>query len=244
MKRPAFILLQAALWLALPGLCSACGTKIPALIQHDPPEMPAVDIGPFLEADCQADDYGYLACPAGSPPAALECSYLRAPDALLGGLQPAYPLVQCQLGYDKYPAGSESYIIEVGCLDHRWVQYVIFRGGGYQTLANFADFQASFAPVESQQEALSYALATTGLRAYFDLETPQNYRYEVEQIEETFVEQTDQGYRVLLFDYSVCGCGPHMFKAVTVNVTSDGGINREAPIDLFRDPELDDVCGD
>lgn len=244
MKRAAFILCQALAWLSLLALCPACAPRLPEIIHHDPPEMPAIDLDPFFADGCQSDSLGYLDCPEDSRPGQLECTYLQAPAALLGGLMPAYPLVECQLGYDRYIPSSSTFIYEEGCLDHRWVQYAVYRDGQYQILPTFAEFQAAFAPVESVEEALSYTLAVTGLQARFDLETPQNYRYEVDQIEETRMEEIDGGYRINLFSYSACGCGPHYFRQVVVSVSRGGQIERAAPQDLFRDPELDKVCGD
>lgn len=244
MKRLTHLALQAACWIILLGLCPACANKLPELIQHDPPELPVVDISPFIWDGCQSDYIGNLTCPEGSPPAALDCSFLVTVEPVLGGLQPAYPIVKCQLGYDRYPGDSGNFLFEEGCLDHRWVQYAILRDGQYQILPTFAEFQAAYAPIESPIEALSYAVAATGLDARFDLETPPEYRYEVEKIDETWVEETDFGYRIHLFKYSTCGCGPHFFDSIAVNVTRSGGINLDAPVHLFRDPHMDHVCGD
>ncbi len=243
-KRAANVLNLAVAWIALFGFCSACASRLPEIVHHDPPEMPAVDLGPFLADGCQIDSAGYLTCPEGSPLTELECTYLQSPDALLGSLQPAYPLVECQLGYDRYKPDSTTYLFEKGCLDHRWVQYAVYREGNYQILPALADFQSLFAPVESSTEALSYALAVTGLQARFDLETSLDYKYEVDRIEETRVEETEDGYRINLFSYSVCGCGPHYFRQITVNVSRDGQTALSPPVNLFRDPELDKVCGD
>ncbi len=244
MKRAVLFLFRLAVWTAVLALCPACAPRLPEIIHHDPPEMPAVDLSPFFADGCQSGSVGALNCPEDSRPGQLDCTYLESPDALLGGLQPAYPLVECQLGYDRYDPNSTPFIFDKGCLDHRWVQYAIYRDGQYQILQTFSDFQAAFAPVESRDEALSYALAVTGLQARFDLETPPEYRYEVNRIEETRVEETDSGYRVYLFSYSVCGCGPHYFRQVAVDVTRDGQIERSAPLNLFRDPRMDKVCGD
>lgn len=244
MKSPVIVLFHTVAWTVLLALCAACAPRLPEIVHFEPPDMPAIDLSPFLADGCQVDSAGYLTCPVESPPAELECTYLQAPGALLGGLQPAYPLVECQLGYDRYKPDSTTYIFEKGCLDHRWVQYAVFRDGRYQILPALADFQSLFAPVETSSEALSYALAVTGLQARFDLETSPEYKYEVDRIDETRVEETEGGYRVYLFSYSTCGCGPHYFRQIAVDVSRDGQIAFSAPADLFRDPKLDKVCGD
>jgi len=217
----------------------------PEFIQHEPPIMPAPDISVFLNDGCQADDNGYLKCPPGSPPAALDCTYLRTPDPILGALQPQYPLASCELGYDKNPIEtSDFFIYEEGCLDHRWVQFIIFRGGQYQYLKREADLQGAFAPIESPEEALSYAVAATGLKPRFDLAPSPEYQYEVRQVEETHIERIDDTFTINLFEYKSCGCGPHPLSMVVVSVNRDGRVFTAVPIDLFRNPELDKICGD
>lgn len=243
MQRGIRIAFMGAAWLLI-GLCAACETKLPEIVQHDPPAFPTVDLKPFLDDGCQQDQYGYLTCPTGSLSAELECTYLLADEPVLGGLQPAYPIVKCQLGYDRFPSATVPFIYEEGCLDHRWVQYAIYADGQYTYLTSLADLQKVYSPVDSPQEALSYAVAATGLDPQYDIKTPEEYKYEVERIEETWVEQTSTGYRVHLFHYSTCGCGPHWFSSIVVDVARDGTIVQQAPVNLFRDPRLDEVCGD
>lgn len=233
-------------------VCSACGIKIPNLfpaatpvvIQHNPPEIPTIDIQPFLQDGCKTGEYGYLVCPEGSLLADLGCWHLLAAEPALGALQPAYPMLKCQLAYDKNPSDTGNFIYDEGCLLHSWVQYVIYVDDQYRPLVRLSDLQEVFAPIESPLEALSYAVAATGLDARFDIETPKEYKYEVDQIEETWIEEMSTSYRVQLFDTTICGCGPHMIKSVSVSVTRDGEISLGVPLDLFRDPRTDDICAD
>ncbi len=251
----------AVIWIATVLQCAGCnqndsngfwsGTPTdslteatPQFIQYDPPIMPTPDINAFLHDGCQVKNGHDLDCPTDSPLSEFECSYLLTPDPILGALQPAYPIAKCQLGYDKNPSESGNFIYEEGCLDHRWVQFIIFRDGQYQPIRRAADLQAAYAPIESPEEALSYAVATTGLKARFDLTPSPDYRYEVSQIEETHIKVIDDTFTINLFEYKSCGCGPHPLSMVVVSVARDGQVFSAAPTDLFRNPELDKICGD
>jgi hypothetical protein len=87
-------------------------------------------------------------------------------------------------------------------------------------------------------------MATTGLSAYFDFEAPPGYRYFVSQLEDTHAVATDKGFLVYLYDYKLCGCGPHTTSYVEILVTSDGSVSETGRTPVFEDPEQDSLCVD
>jgi len=97
-----------------------------------------------------------------------------------------------------------------------------------------ADLQPVFAPVESADEALSYALAVAddnyyaafGLKIHNDGSAKVPYptpQYLVARIEDTHVEETTEGYLVHLFRSPACLCGYETY-AVGVLVTREGQV--------------------
>ncbi len=105
----------------------------------------------------------------------------------------------------------------------------------------FADV---FAPVESKGEALSYAVAVTGYRPMFNLESIEGLEIVSRKLEETHVRKIKDGYIVHLFDYFLCHCGPFVIKSVDVKVREDGTISISDEVDAYHDPRLDHVCFD
>ena len=76
-------------------------------------------------------------------------------------------------------------------------------GRTYILFIKKSEFKEIFAPVESTEEAISYAMAMTSLGARFDIDPDANVDYLVDRIEETHAEETPDGYLVYLFDWSI-----------------------------------------
>ena len=116
--------------------------------------------------------------------------------------------------------------------------------GQLRILKSIGDLGQTYAPIESEDEALSYALAATGLGVRYGLTAQTDLRYFVNRLEDTNVQQIPQGYQVHLFDYKVCGCGPHPTYAVDVLVTNDGQVRELNREKIYEDPAEDGLCVD
>jgi hypothetical protein len=119
---------------------------------------------------------------------ALGCDEIRGPRFHLGGLQPPYAVMECIHGSDEPP--DREYFRQPPGLDTRYRSYVIFQDGKYRLIIDKSEFKDIFAPVESTDEALSYAMAMTSLEARFDIDPNANIDYLVDMIEETHAEET------------------------------------------------------
>jgi hypothetical protein len=228
-------------------LLTGCGPKI---INHPKPEL-KVDFLPFENAGCPADDYGTRPCDPESALYALGCDQIDEVPALMGGLTPAYPMAVCNyMPYyrpdvaDPFNIPQSEYFFNVGGPMPDLVRYVIFKDGGFQLVKNPDEFRAVFAPVDSPDEALSFALGLANVYAQYDLKFNIRYRYEVKALEDTFVEATGDGFIVHAFDYQFFGCGPHYYYSVELMVTPDGKVQENSRIKIYRDPSEDGVCVD
>lgn len=164
---------------------------------------------------------------------ALGCAEIQGPGFYLGGLEPPYAVVICINGSDEPPNGE--YFRQQPGLDTRYRSYVIFQNGEYRLIRKQSEFKASFAPVESTAEALSYAMAMTSLAARHDIDPNANVAYLVDVIEETHAEETPDGYLVHLFDSDrKMGCADHSFYAVQVLVTRAGEVREVARQEIYR----------
>jgi hypothetical protein len=207
-----------------------------------------VDFSPFeQDAGCTEAYPGALSCAEGHPISAM-CDTIERPSDLLGGLDPSYPIARCSYqlmreGVDN-PFEDVEFIYYTGGLLPIGIRYVIVRDGEYALLATEADLAATFAPIESPEEALSYVLAARNLDAYYGLEYDSSLEYFVDRIEDTYVTETDDGYQVHLFFYQLFGCGPHNTYAVDVAVSTDGAITELGQQELFKNPDEDLLCVD
>jgi hypothetical protein len=180
--------------------------------------------------------------------AALSCEEIRKPSDLLGALEPSYPIAICYahpLGADNTKMIEEGkYFYNTGGIIPAYVRYVVLQDDQFVLIETEDEFRAIFAPVTTEEETLSYVLAVQDLSAYYDLERDPRLQYFVDEIEDTYVEVTANGYLVHLFYYEVFGCGPHLTYAVDVHVTTQGYlevVNREK---IYKDPSEDNLCVD
>jgi hypothetical protein len=226
----------------------------PRVIDHPRPEL-TVDMEPFREVGCTPEEWGVWTCPDNGPLAEFDCQRLREPSDLLGGLTPQAAIMICEVGPDlaRSDVGpyeqaeqirEEGILYSSGCMFPSFVRYVVARDGEFTLVKDRVDFQAAFAPVESANEALSFALAVTGHTAGYEHQVSRDLRYHTETLEDTHVEEAEGGYVVNLRSYALCGCGPHTTSEVVLLVTPDGEVSQQEVTPLYADPEEDDLCVD
>lgn len=205
--------------------------------------MLASEIKPFLDAGCaQEKGYPYITCPAKAEPfAAFGCTTIRT-TTRLGGLKPDLPIMLCTVNSaDRTQALPNVYI--TGCLMRQYARYIVYQDGKFRLISTAEEFKALYAPIESPEEALSYASAATGLGMLFNLK-PGTYRYKTDQVEDTFSNASGDGYQVRLFYSQTCGCGPHTTSAVMVQVSRGGEFKQGDKVPVYEDPKMDGVCVD
>jgi hypothetical protein len=231
-------------------VCMACSFNVPAflspglkVIHHSQPAL-TVDIAPFDTAGCSKDS-GYWRCPEGTQLKTLGCDFIEASD-LLGGLSPAYPMVLCKTRSTTRPDDNQKqqYIYTDGCLVTNLVRLVVYKEGQYQLIRTLDELKATFTPVDSPNEALSYALAATGLTPVYGFKVESGYRYSVSSLEDTHVIAGSDGYHVNLYNRQLCGCGPHPFYKVDVLVNKDGDFTKSERQPVYENPAEDDLCID
>ncbi len=214
---------------------SACQSK-PEFINHAPPNL-TVSTDVFFD-DTLLANFG--------------CNEIQAPSSMLGGLEPSYPIAICAFQYipgegtEELEAVIESgqFFYYTGGLFGTYIRYIIYQNGEFVLLKTEEDLRKLFAPIESPEEALSYVMAAKNLSANYGIQYDPAYEYEVDTIEDTYVINDTDGYLVHLFYDQAFGCGPHWISEVDVHVSVEGNIEERSSRQLFRNPDLDDVCFD
>ena len=242
------------LWLIMSGILGFAGCQSTLQFKnHTSPEL-SIDFSIFEDIGCPLDKYGFHLCNSDSPLAALDCDEIREPSDFLGGLEPSYPITLCLVepyrdtenpGLANAAMIAEGkYFYNAGALFPAYVRYVIFRDDQFQLIKAEGEFRAIFAPIESANEALGYALAVKNLRAYHGLEHNPKYVYFTNTLEDTHVESEADGYQVYLFHHETFGCGPHMTSSVELHVSFEGVIEEVSNKPVFKDPAEDGLCVD
>jgi len=219
-------------------------TEFPKIINHEKPAM-KVDFSPF-------EGIGCIECGKQSPLYKLGCLSI-AKNELLGGFTPVYPIAGCGYFFEEIEGTEDigSVDLSVECLSYIATingvlcgRLVIFKDSNYLLVKNFDELRTLFAPVDSPQEALSFALATSNYSAEYGQSVNSKYVYSVSEVEDTFVETIADGYLVHLFYTPSAGCGPFNTEAVEVKVTFDGYLQEMNRYPIYRDPSNDNLCVD
>lgn len=217
----------------------------PRIIHHKKPNL-SVEVSPFVTGDC-ADGSGSYACtpvPAAEP---LGCSSLFA-QPLFGGLTPRYPIIVCRLSRPGLPPWEDPIPGECvyynGGLQISCYQYIIYKDDHYQRIDTMDAFRRFFAPVDSPEEALEFALSSGDYEALYGQKKDRDLIYSARQFEDTYVRTDPDGYTVQLFYTPIFGCGPFVTEAVEIKVTYDGLTSVINRFPLYHNPEHDQFCVD
>jgi hypothetical protein len=246
--------MKTRFWLILMSIfIMACGCNLPFLstlfaskpkiINHPRPNL-SVDSTPFTQAGCENVYEGIYNCAEDHPLFKFGCQVMYIPDPMIGGLQPSYPLVECQHRVPFEQEATEKFLWDNGCAATQAVTYVIQQGDTFRALQSLEDMQAVFAPIDSPEEALSYAITATGFYSLYDQKVNNQMRYATSSLEDTHVDETSDGYIVNLYTQRICGCGNHPIYVVNVEVTRDGRLVIGERSEVFADPKQDGMCVD
>lgn len=228
-------------------LLASCQFGSLKIINHEKPNI-QTDFSPFKNIGCN-ESHGYenwYRCEEGSPLLDLGCNSIENMP-LLGGLTPGYPIAACTLEIDETVWTAD---IPTDCIynDGGFItlchRFVIYKEGKYQVVKTMNDFRKLFAPVDSPDEALSFALAFSDYFASYGQTKRDDYVYSVKELEDTFVETDAIGYLVHVFYTRTFGCGPFETNAVGIKVTYNGNVEEISRHPVYRDPSEDNMCAD
>jgi hypothetical protein len=233
---------------------TAVATATPTATAVPRPEMPAtgpvvttfdakVDREPLLKLGCKVTGDA-LVCGTPSTPKGGEgitCGAYSQPNDLFGALSPKTPITAC----DTLGRGLEvKGIYRSGCRLATWHRYVVADGKKLELIETKDAFVKRFAPVETAAEALAFAVALTDSKALFKIELPKDAQLFLKTIDPTSVTPVADGFKVRLYGYQFCGCGPHNHLAVDYLVTRAGEVRELESVPAWTDPKTAKLCID
>lgn len=164
-----------------------------------------------------------------------DCFEIENVSRELHALTPALPIVQClYLSQDDSAQEDDLGIAHVGCMMPIYRRFIVGQGAESKIISNAEQFRLTFAPVESKEEALAFAVALTNSFAIYDTTVPEGYFATASQITPTYAEDTKDGYAVHLFEIQTCGCGSHPYYAVDYLVTAEGNVTEMHREEVFN----------
>ena len=157
----------------------------------------------------------------------------------LGSLYPKYPIAVGK----KSGFGSPS-LYSFGCLNPTAYSLIVKVDSTFRLANTLNDLKEIYAPIETKEEALSYVLTYTGREAQYEFTLENNYRTFVNTINTTSVAKKNDAYEVNLFDYQLCGCGPHSYLMFIYTINKNGDIIEKDFKKLYENPIEDGLCVD
>jgi hypothetical protein len=163
--------------------------------------------------------------------------FIEEPAPELGGLSPRYPMLV-----------FISYDVSDRCLKKVWdwvacYQLLIKKDEKYIVISDSSELKKIFAPVESPEEAISFACAVTNSYPLYTFNLDKNNKYTRKQIFKTYVNKIGTNYIVHLYQFGYLGCGPHYMYSMTYLVYKNGDVKQLAQEIIYDDTD-DHTCGD
>lgn len=170
------------------------------------------------------------------------CSSIRAVSESFKALTPSLPIVECRSADFDHSANAVLYK-DSGWLSAK-INYIVFQDSKPRLLDSPESFRNTFAPVETAEEALAFALALTPAYSLDTVDIPDGYIRLAQVIEPTNVKRSGDGFIVHLFNYRSQGCKLHPYYFVDYYVGKDGFVTEIKREDVYRNPKDDNVCAD
>jgi hypothetical protein len=169
---------------------------------------------------------------------------ISAVDNCLGGLTPRYPMALSYENlngkiYDFVDCLQQFYTLRGHCFN-----YLVEKNDSIVEINSQEKFKKLFAPVESKEEALSFAYALCGyphITALYDFSflNDEGTEYEIrrKELKPTSVQEVTGGYEVILFD-TYWGYTAYCSEVV-IYVSFRGDVKVIKRESLFRDKKFD-----
>ncbi|MCX6678572.1 MAG: hypothetical protein NTU95_11615 [Methanothrix sp.] len=168
------------------------------------------------------------------------CMQISNASSALDNLSPKLHVVECLFLSEDYH--SEEGIVREGCMMPLFRRYIVKQDEEFKLIRSKEEFLSIFAPVETEEVALAFAVALTSSLPRYDSSVPEGYFPVTSSIGPTYVEEAEDGYKVHLFDSEICGCGSHPYYAVEYLVTKAGNVTELSREKVFD--STNQICVD
>ena len=178
-----------------------------------------IQLQKFFDAGCFTDSQGDLDCQSASFVSEFKCeSYILLTEQG-ENLNPKLVLLECPVVMQNYNVGD--YFNCDGGFIYTCLSYVTFHDNQFVNIKNPEEFAAVFAPIESEEEALDFALLS-----YDGLDKVQN---KSGVLFEARSEKSGENFAVTIYERSSqfgCYSEVHYYE-VTYEVTKNGSITQK-----------------
>ncbi len=206
----------------------------PGFIPYPTPKSMEHSADPLIGFGCELDYWGWASCPPDNPLQHFGCDYLVDPRGIGYGLDPDVPLVAiCLIRTEEHEAAKINGLYLTGCAFRTENHYIFEIDGQYVLVSSTDELKKRFSPIDSPQEAVSYARLVTGLDATYSFDYDPTLMYFQETITATHAIQTGDAFEMNLFDMAACGCEPWINTQITIRVDRAGQVTWLDAVPVF-----------
>jgi hypothetical protein len=206
----------------------------PRFIPAPTPQGMEHSADPLIKFGCELDYWGWATCPPDNPLQRFGCDYLVDPRGISYGLEPDVPLVAiCLKRTEEHEAAKINGLYLTGCAFRDENHYLFEVDGQYILVSNENELKQRFAPIDSPQEAVSYAQLVTGLDAMYSFDYDPTLMYFSETITATHATQIGDSFEINLFNKNGCGCEPWFTTQIKIRVDRTGQVTWLDAVPVF-----------
>lgn len=121
---------------------------------------------------------------------------------------------------------------------------LIKKANDYELINRKDDLIALFAPIQNEEEALSYVSLYTDTDIKYSFQIKDNFRFFVRQIYKSYARKIKDGFETITYDYDAFGCGPHSHYMVKNFVDFEGNVKLIEEKKVYENPGEDGLCVD
>ena len=148
----------------------------------------------------------------------------RVPD-YLGGLNPKIEMAEVSSrNLEDNDCLNRNNLNEINEMCEFCVDLVVKKNGKFILVKSDNDLKKLFAPIDNEEEAISYVSIITGTYPMYDFEQIKDMKYLVSHFNKTYASRQKAGFETVTFDYDIFCCPPHKYNLTRCLVDFDGNV--------------------
>lgn len=141
-----------------------------------------------------------------------------------GGLNPKFEMAKVYTHQiESNDCLNRQNLNEINEMGEYCVDLVIKKNGKYILIKSDNDLKKLYAPIDNEEEAISYVSIITGTYPMYDF-GQINMKYIVENFDKTNAIRKKDGFETVTFDYDVFCCPPHKYNLTRCFVDFKGNM--------------------
>jgi hypothetical protein len=142
-----------------------------------------------------------------------------------GGLSPKFEMAEVSKhSIECSDCLNRNNLNEINEMCEYCIDLIVKKDGQYIHVKSDNDLKKLFAPIDNEEEAISYVSIVTGTYPMYNFEQLKNMKYLVSNFNRTYASRQKEGFETVTFDYDIFCCPPHNYNLTRCFVDFDGNV--------------------